>query len=86
MVSEWKPDARRSDKTESINRFNAGTKREFVGMRVDVVGEPRAWEAVVLPLNYARNNASSDIRLLQAFRQKPERPFPFIIAAPQPQA
>jgi hypothetical protein len=45
---------RSSDKTKFINRFNMGTKREFVGMPVDLIGEPQAWEAVVLPLNYAR--------------------------------
>jgi hypothetical protein len=45
---------RRSDKLEFINRFNTGTKREFVGRPVDLIGEPQAWEAVVLPLNYAR--------------------------------
>jgi hypothetical protein len=45
---------RRSDKPEFINRFNTGTKREFVGKPVDLIGEPQAWEAVVLPLNYAR--------------------------------
>jgi hypothetical protein len=45
---------RRSDKTEFLNRFNMGTKREFVGTAVDLIAEPRGWEAVVLPLNYAR--------------------------------
>jgi hypothetical protein len=45
---------RRSDKLQFINRFNTGTKREFVGKPVDLIGEPQAWEAVVLPLNYAR--------------------------------
>jgi sirohydrochlorin ferrochelatase len=45
---------RSSDETKFINRFNMGTKREFVGMPVDLIGEPQAWEAVVLPLNYAR--------------------------------
>src|SRR5262249_404317 len=44
----------RSDKLQFINRFNTGTKREFVGKPVDFIGEPQAWEAVVLPLNYAR--------------------------------
>jgi hypothetical protein len=44
----------RSDKTEFINRFNMGTKREFVGTPLGSIGEPQAWEAVVLPLNYAR--------------------------------
>jgi hypothetical protein len=39
---------RHSDKTEFINRFNAGTKREFVGMRVDIADEPQAWKADVL--------------------------------------
>jgi hypothetical protein len=45
---------RHSDKLQFINRFNTGTKREFVGKAVDLIGEPQAWEAVVLPLNYAR--------------------------------
>ena len=45
---------RRSDRLQFINRFNTGTKREFVGNPVDLIGEPQAWEAVVLPLNYAR--------------------------------
>src|SRR5258705_2558069 len=48
---------RRSDKLEFINGFNTVTKREFVGMPVDLIGEPQAWEAVVLPLNYARARA-----------------------------
>jgi hypothetical protein len=39
---------RHSDKTEFINRFNAGTKREFVGMRIDIADEPQAWKADVL--------------------------------------
>jgi hypothetical protein len=45
---------RHSDKPEFINRFNMSTKREFVGKAIDLIAEPRAWEAVVLPLNYAR--------------------------------
>src|SRR5258705_10931480 len=48
---------RRSDKLEFINGFNTVTKREFVGGPVDLIGEPQAWEAVVLPLNYARARA-----------------------------
>jgi hypothetical protein len=44
----------RSDKLQFISRFNMGTKREFVGKPVDLIGKPQAWEAVVLPLNYAR--------------------------------
>jgi hypothetical protein len=47
-------EVRRSDKTKFINHFKTGTKREFVGKPVDLIGEPQAWEAVVLPLNYAR--------------------------------
>jgi len=47
---------RRSDRLQFINRFNTGTKREFVGNPVDLIGEPQAWEAVVLPLNYARKS------------------------------
>ena len=45
---------RRSDTTEFLNLFSMGTKREIVGMPIDFIGEPQAWEAVVLPLNYAR--------------------------------
>jgi hypothetical protein len=44
----------RSDKLEFINGFNTGTKREFVGKPIDLIDQPQAWEAVVLPLNYAR--------------------------------
>jgi hypothetical protein len=32
---------RHSDKTEFINRFNVGTKRESVGMDVDIADEPK---------------------------------------------
>ena len=45
---------RRSDTTEFLNIFSIGTKREIVGMPIDFISEPQAWEAVVLPLNYAR--------------------------------
>jgi hypothetical protein len=45
---------RRSDTTEFLNIFSMGTKREIVGMPIDFISEPQAWEAVVLPLNYAR--------------------------------
>jgi hypothetical protein len=45
---------RRSDTAEFLNLFSMGTKREIVGMPIDFIGEPQAWEAVVLPLNYAR--------------------------------
>ena len=45
---------RRSDTTEFLNLFSMGTKREIVGMPIDFISEPQAWEAVVLPLNYAR--------------------------------
>lgn len=54
---------RRSDKLQFINRFNPGTKREFVGKAIDLIGEPQAWEAVVLPLNYARKSGFSDLWL-----------------------
>jgi hypothetical protein len=46
---------RRSDITKFLNRFNRGTKREFIGKPIDFIGEPQVWEAVVLPLNYARD-------------------------------
>jgi hypothetical protein len=45
---------RRSDTTGFLNLFSMGTKREIVGMPIDFISEPQAWEAVVLPLNYAR--------------------------------
>jgi hypothetical protein len=38
-------EVRRSDKTKFINHFKTGTKREFVGKPVDLIGEPQAWEA-----------------------------------------
>jgi hypothetical protein len=37
--------SRSSDETKFINRFNMGTKREFVGMPVDLIGEPQACHA-----------------------------------------
>ena len=38
---------RRSHKLEFINRYNTGTKREFVGKAVDLIGEPQAWDFAV---------------------------------------